>query len=95
MKQDEVRHIAKLAQLKLTEAEIKKFQKLLSDTIIYVRRLNELNTKMVVPTSQVTGLENVFREDRAEQSLSQNQALANAKETKNGYFKIKAIFKNE
>lgn len=90
---DEVRHVAKLANLTLKKGEVKKFQKQLSDTISYVEKLKKLKTRNVAPTSQVTGLENVFREDEVRPSMSQEETLSNAKETYKGFFKVKAIFK--
>ena len=90
---DEVKHVARLANLKLKNDEVKKFQKQLSDTISYVEKLKKLNTQNVSPTSQVTGLENIFREDRVKPSMSQEEALSNAKATYKGFFKVKAIFK--
>ncbi len=89
---NQVRHIAKLANLSLTEKEVAKFQKQLSEILDYVEVLNELNTKKVEPTSQVTGLENVFREDKTSPSLSQKGALSGTKSKLKGYFKVKAIF---
>lgn len=88
----EVLHIAKLAKLKLTEKEINKFQKQLSDILSYIDMLNELDTSKIKPTLQVTGLENVFRKDELVDCLSQGEALSGAKSKHNGYFKIKAIF---
>lgn len=88
----EVEHIAKLAQLELTEKEIKKFQKQLSDILDYVSQLDELDTAGVESTSQVTGLENVFREDETKPSLTQKEVLSGAKKKHNNFFKIKAIF---
>ena len=92
LSKDQVKHIAKLANLKLTGAEISKFQKQLSKILNYVEQLNKLNTKKVKPTSQVTGLENVLREDKPKPSLSQKEVLSGAKNTEKGMFKIKAIF---
>lgn len=63
---DEVRHIANLARLKLSDAEVKKFAKELTSILQYIEVLNELNTDDVEPTAQVTGLTNVFREDVVE-----------------------------
>lgn len=88
----EVRHIAKLANLKLTKAEVEKFAKQLSETLEYIDILNELDTKGVEPTSQVTGLENVTREDKPKTSLSQKEVLSGAFDKHNKFFKIKAIF---
>jgi len=88
----EVKHIAKLANLKLSEAELIRFTSQLSETLEYIDILNELNTKGVEPTSQVTGLENVTREDKPGPSLSQKEVLSGASDKDNKFFKIKAIF---
>ena len=89
---EEVEHVAKLASLKLKRGEVKRLQEQLSDTISYIEKLKKLDVQNVSPTSQVTGLVNVFREDRVKPSMSQEEALANAKETYKGFFKVKAIF---
>lgn len=86
-----VKHVAKLANLPLKKDEEKKFEKQLSETLTYVEKLNSINTDNIEPTSQVTGLENVTREDEAKPSLPQEQALSNAKSQQNGFFKVKAI----
>lgn len=91
----EVVHVAKLAKLTLTPQEVKKFQKQLSDIIDYVNQLNELDTAGVEPTDQVTGLENVFRKDETEPSLTQKETLSGAKEKHNNFFKVKAILEKE
>lgn len=85
-------HVAQLAKLKLTPQEKAKFQKQLSEIIDYFTLLNEVKTEKVEPTSQVTGLENVYREDQVEEGLSQAETLSGAKEKHQGRFKIKAIF---
>jgi aspartyl-tRNA(Asn)/glutamyl-tRNA(Gln) amidotransferase subunit C len=89
--EEEVRHVAKLAKLELGADEIEKFQKQLSEILDYVALLNEVETGKVEPTSQVTGLENVFRKDKVEKSLSQEEALFGAKNKQQGRFKVKAI----
>ena len=89
---DQVLHIAKLADLKLSDKEVKKVQKQLSDILGYMEVLNELNTDKVKPTSQVTGLENVVRKDEVGKSLRQKEALVGTKNKHQGYFKVKAIF---
>jgi aspartyl-tRNA(Asn)/glutamyl-tRNA(Gln) amidotransferase subunit C len=60
---DEVRHIAKLARLRLTEEEVEKFSQELTSILQYVEMLQEVNTENVEETAQVTGLRSVFRED--------------------------------
>ena len=90
-----VKHTAKLANLPLTEKEITQFEPQLEETLKYIEQLEEVDTKNVEPTSQVTGLENVLDEDIAKPSLSQQQALSNTKEVQNGSFKVKGIFDDE
>lgn len=85
---DEIKHIAKLANLPLTDEEIKKYDAQLSETLNYVDDLNELDTKNIVPTPQVTGKENEFREDEIKPCLTQQEALKNAK-SHNGFFVAK------
>lgn len=90
-----VAHIAKLANLPLSDEEIKKFEKQLDETLQYIENLQEVDTNNVQPTAHVTGLENVTREDVANDSLSQKQAMANAKKTHNGFFQVDAILDTE
>lgn len=90
-----IKHVAKLANLPIKETEIKNLESQLEETLKYIEHLNEVDTNHVEPTSQVTGLENVMREDIPTQSLSQEQALANTKNKRNGFFKVDAILNNE
>lgn len=89
---EQVKHVARLAGLTLSKKEIAKFQKQLSDILDYVAQLDEVDTSKAEPTSQVTGLENVFRDDTTTPSLSQEEVLSGAKEKHNNFFKIKGIF---
>ena len=91
----DITHTAKLANLKLTDIEKKKIGDQLEDTVEYVEELGEVNVSGVEPTSQVTGLENILREDEIKPSLTQEEALQNAKSTHNGFFKVKGILENE
>jgi len=86
-----VKHVAKLANLPLTDAEEKKFESQLSETLKYIEGLNEIDTKNVSPTDHVTGQENVFRADTTSPSLTQEEALLNTKNKHNGMFKVKAV----
>jgi len=88
---EEVKHIAKLAQLPLSEKEVEAFSGQLSETLDYVERLKELKTEGVSPTFQTTGLLNVFRKDEVKPGLSQDEALKNSQKTYKGYFKVKAV----
>lgn len=87
----DISHIAKLANLTLTEKEEKKFAKQLSDTFEAINTLGAIDTTDVSPTNNVTGLENIVREDITAPSLSQEAALKNASSTQNGLFKVTAI----
>lgn len=60
---DEVRHIAQLARLKLSDEEVNKFATQLTDILGWIDMLNEVDTEGVEETSQVTGLESVMRSD--------------------------------
>lgn len=60
---DQVRHIAKLARIKLSDAEVAKYATQLTDVLQYMDVLNEMDTDGVTPTAQVTGLANVLQED--------------------------------
>lgn len=63
LSEDQVKHVAKLARIKLIDAEVKKFCRQLSGVLDYMKILNEVNTKDVPLTSQVTGLKNVMEVD--------------------------------
>lgn len=91
----DISHVSKLANLPLTDGEKQKFTKQLEETITYVESLETVDTTGVEPTSQVTGLENVTREDVVKPSLTQEDALKNAKSTHNGFFKVKGILGSE
>ena len=90
----DVSHIAKLANLPLAPSEKDKFEKQLSDILSYVEKLKQVNTKNVEATSQVTGLENVTREDKVARSLTQEETLLNSKSQMNGFIKVKAILED-
>jgi aspartyl-tRNA(Asn)/glutamyl-tRNA(Gln) amidotransferase subunit C len=89
----DVLHAAKLAQLNLSDAEIKKFLPQLSSVVDFVSQLKEVDIKCVEPTAQVTGLENVYRDDETDSTnvLSQDAALEGTDKIYNGYFKVGAI----
>ena len=88
----DVEHVAKLAKLSLTPAEVSKFQKQLSEIVSYISELDKVDTSGVTPTSQTTGLENVFRLDEVKNtSLSRDSALSGTDSSHNGYFKVSRI----
>ena len=86
-----VHHIAKLANLPLTVAEEKKLKKELEATLEHVEHLNEIDTSKVEGTNEVTEAINVMRFDEVKPSLSQKEALQNAKKVYNGFFVVPVI----
>ena len=93
IEEKEVLHIADLCALPLKPEEITSLSSALSDTLEYIQILESLDTSKVPETFQVTGLENVFQSDRARTtSLSQKEALSNAKKTSQGKFTALAVF---
>ena len=87
-------YLSKLALLDLTEEEKEKLSKQLRDIISYFKKLNDLDTSNVKPTTHaIEGLKNVFREDIPWKSLSNEDALKNAEHKKDGYFKAPRILK--
>jgi aspartyl-tRNA(Asn)/glutamyl-tRNA(Gln) amidotransferase subunit C len=91
----DVKHIAVLANLTLSAELLSTVPAQLSAIIELVNKLQEVDTTTVAPTSQVTGMTNVFREDEVEPSLTQEEALSSAPRSHNGYFVVDAIFENE
>lgn len=74
----ETEHIAKLSKLDLSREEVRKFQKQLSSILGYIKLLDEVDTTKVEPTTQTTGLKNVYQEDEPQ----------NALEGKNGFVRF-------
>ena len=89
--EEEVGHIAKLAKLKLTEEEVKMFCFQLSEVLEYMRILNEVETREIEPTAQVTDLENVFQEDEVSPSLEPSEALSCAPAREGNFFKTGVV----
>ncbi|MGM0444763.1 MAG: Asp-tRNA(Asn)/Glu-tRNA(Gln) amidotransferase subunit GatC [Bacillota bacterium] len=87
----EVKYIADLASLKLSDDEVKTFSKQLSDILDYVEKLDELDTEGIVPTAYTVPVKNVLREDKVEDSLDIEKALQNAPEKTNNQFRVPKI----
>jgi aspartyl-tRNA(Asn)/glutamyl-tRNA(Gln) amidotransferase subunit C len=90
---EQVEHIAKLSRIELTEKEKEKFSIELSSVLEYINKLNQVNTKETKPISQVTGLENMTREDKPEtgNQESRDNIIAEAPAKKGDYFKVPKI----
>ena len=77
---EQVKHVAKLARIKLTDQEVKKFGKQLSSVLEYIDILAEVDTKNVPETSQVTGLKNVMDKDEVIKGQSSKEELLKCSE---------------
>jgi aspartyl-tRNA(Asn)/glutamyl-tRNA(Gln) amidotransferase subunit C len=90
---DTVDHIARLAKIPVTENEKEDLASGFNKTLEVVDELFKVNVDGVEPTAQVTGLENILREDEIDEKkmLTQEQALSNTKNKHNGYFVVEQI----
>lgn len=86
-----IKRIASLASLRVSEKEEELLEEQLETTVHHVDNLEKINTDHIISTAQVTNLSNVFREDVVTPSLPQEKALENAKKTHNGFFVVPAI----
>jgi aspartyl-tRNA synthetase len=88
---DHVRHIAKLARLKLSESEALLYQKDLNSIIEYVETLRELDAENVRPMSHVIPMQNVWREDKPGKAGKPEEILSNAPKREKDFFKVPKI----
>jgi aspartyl-tRNA(Asn)/glutamyl-tRNA(Gln) amidotransferase subunit C len=88
---DQVKHVANLARLEFTEKEIESYAYQLDEIIAFAELLNEVETDNVEPTSHVLDVRNVLREDEMKSSLSNDDALKNAPDQKDGQFKVPSV----
>lgn len=86
-----ISHIAQLANIPLTKAQEEKLEKELEATLEHVERLSEIDTTKIEGTNEVTQAVNVMREDVVVPSLTQAEALMNAKKVYNGLFVVPVI----
>lgn len=93
LSREEIQHIAKLARLDLTEAELKKYGGQLSNILNYIDQLKEVEVKGVEPTAQITGLTNVFRQDKVEGWAEKEvaAALQDAPEKQGRFIKVRRV----
>jgi aspartyl-tRNA(Asn)/glutamyl-tRNA(Gln) amidotransferase subunit C len=88
---EEVRHVALLARLGVTEAELEKFSHQLSHILENFEILQEVDTTDIEPTAHSIPIHTVLREDQARPSLSPEEVLANAPYEEDGHFRVKAV----
>lgn len=88
---DDVRHVAKLARLALSDDEVEGLRSQLSDILAYAEQVSAAATADVPPTSHAYPLANVFREDVPRPSLSPQDAISTAPEAEDGRFRVPKI----
>lgn len=95
--QDLVKHIASLARIPISDKEQKELTEGFNKTLNIVDDLFKVDVIDVEPTHQITGLENVLREDKIDEKkiLTQEQALSNTKKKHNGYFVVDQILEED
>lgn len=89
---DEVRHVAELARLRLSEAELSLYAEQLSAILDYAASLQEVDTSHVPPTPYILPLTNVMAADTPAPSLDNSVALCNAPDQAEGFFRVRAVF---
>jgi aspartyl-tRNA(Asn)/glutamyl-tRNA(Gln) amidotransferase subunit C len=88
---EEVRHIARLARVGLSDVEMPRLQSQLSQILDYFRRLQEVDTENVPPTAQTLAMHNVMRDDEPQPSIDKEEVLANAPQREDDHFRVRAI----
>ena len=91
LSREDVLHIALLARLGLTEAELDKFREQLSHILESFELLQQVDTTGVPPTAQSIPLQNVMADDEVAPSLSAGEVLANAPRQEGGFFRVRAV----
>ena len=91
LSREEVLHIARLARLGLTEAEINRLGEQLSDILENFEILQKVETNGIPPTAQSIVLQNVVRDDEVAPSLPADEILANAPRREGDCFRVRAV----
>ena len=89
---EEVRKIAELAKLELTDDEVALYAGQLSNVLEYFQRLQQVDTSQIPPTASVLPLKNIFRQDVAAEPLSPEEVVANAAAAQDNQFRVNAVF---
>jgi aspartyl-tRNA(Asn)/glutamyl-tRNA(Gln) amidotransferase subunit C len=90
----DVDHVARLARLALTDAELEKMREQLNGILAYIEKLNALDTASVEPTSHAVPVLNVMRDDEPAACLSQDEALQNAPDRSGAFFRVPRIIED-
>ncbi|MEE9543757.1 MAG: Asp-tRNA(Asn)/Glu-tRNA(Gln) amidotransferase subunit GatC [Thermodesulfobacteriota bacterium] len=88
---DKVKHVAALARLNPSDADIELYTGQLKRILAHVEKISEIDTEGIVPTTSTTPVSGPMREDEIKESLSQEDALKNAPVSERGCFKVPQI----
>lgn len=89
---DDVRRIAKLSGFVLSDEELEGYRQQFEAILAYIDRLDSVDTSGVEPTYQVTGLQNVMRDDRViDYGVSREELLKNTHEQQDGQIKVRRV----
>lgn len=88
---EQVLHVARLARIGLTEADVAKFQQQLSSILDHFDVLRQIDTEGVEPTTHTLPLESVMAADEPRPSLDRDQVLENAPLIQDGYVRVRAV----
>jgi len=90
---EEVKHIAKLARLAISDDEVAKFSTQLSDILSHAKMLEEIDTSDVKPIAQITGLQDVFFKDEVADCKCSEKLLAQSPmDIQDNMIKVKNVF---
>ncbi|HNO77844.1 MAG TPA: Asp-tRNA(Asn)/Glu-tRNA(Gln) amidotransferase subunit GatC [Phycisphaerae bacterium] len=89
--ESEVRHIAMLGRLQLSDDEIAMMTEELSAIVGYVDQLSEVDVEGVEPTAHAVNVQNVFRDDVVRDSIGPDKALANAPQREDSFFRVPKV----
>ena len=92
---DDVAHVARLARLRLSEAELDEFTEQLADVLEHAEDIERLDADDVEPTAHPLPLRNVFRPDVVTPSIDRGEVLAAAPATEDGQFRVPQILGEE
>lgn len=93
----QVKHIAELSNLEISDEQVGDLSRAFDETLAVIDNLKSVDTSSIEPTAQVTGMENVWRDDEIDetQTFSQDDALSNAKKTYQGFFVVPRLIDND
>jgi len=98
LEEKDVRYVAELARLELTQEEVRRFLPQLDSILEHMQKLNELDTSQVEPMAQVTypaAANPSLRVDKPRQTFEQEEALSNAPDPSAGYFRVPRVIEKE